>query len=174
MRKLSLILLTCLSISAFAQDEPEYKREFGLIASGLNNFGAIYKQPTDKGNYWRFHLANLQYQYQDNSTSNFNSSAGAILIGIGYEFRKGINEDFQFIHGPQPNLSLNFSNSSSAMGVGLAYVLGAQYKLNTNFYIGLEIKPGLNYRVSDLGGTEQSNLFLNASNDASLFIVYRF
>jgi len=175
MRKLTLILLTCFSISALAQEKPVSKREFGLRGAGLNNFGLIYKKPTDKGNYWRFHLASLQYQYQDNSNTTFNSSVGAVAFGIGYEYRKAINSEFQFIHGPEPRISASFSNSRSNLGLGLAYILGAQYQLSQSFYIGLELSPSLNFNISDVGGADQTALSLNAnSNVAFLFIVYRF
>lgn len=181
MYKHLLLALTVLvfAMPATAQEMSYDKKEFGIRLSNLNNFGMIYKRQIEENKYVRYRIAlfNVNGAFvEDNSNLDISLAAS-----IGFERRKAINENFDFISGPEYLANVGFDNllqdnSQILIGFRFGYVLGAIWHLSDHFYVGLETIPGigLNYNIEQEGdNTLNVNLGFNASAVA-LKAVYKF
>jgi hypothetical protein len=96
---------------------------------------------------------------------------------IGWENRKEINEKFNFIHGPEVGLNISlitpFNEVIAQFAPSFGYILGAQYKLNNDFYINLEVIPSVS--TTFIIGNDSPVIQLNGNmRAATLGIVYTF
>lgn len=153
-----------------AQTTGGAQKELGLRAITLTNFNLIYKQQNELGNYWRFGLGNVQFAQNVNGNGNF--SQFNLVFSAAYEKRRDITDRLEFIYGFQPSIGLSINNDFQQYQAGLGYILGAQYHLNRDFAIGLELTPSLNYRYSD--SNNQTVLFNAGGSPVWLFIVHKF
>lgn len=173
MKSIKLLLSLCFFLSLQglrAQTTGDAKRELGLRAITLTNFNLIYKQQNELGNYWRLGLGNIHFA--QNVTGNGNFSQFNLVFSAAYEKRRDITDRLEFIHGFQPSIGLIINNDFQQYQASLGYILGAQYHLNRDFAIGLELTPSLIYRYSD--SNNQTLLFNAGGSPVWLFLVHKF
>lgn len=193
-----------LSISLFAQKVDKQKtvkqQEIGLSTNvaNLTQMSFIYRigQPNA---IWRLNLINVtntQQNVKDESvqSSHNNISAG---IGIGKEFRKLVNDKFEFRLGSDITFHYSSSRSSNEDNLvnrnsksrnqsflpGVNAVLGFNYLINKHLIIGAEVLPKVMYNITtatredDLGRTrvvERNGFSAQFSNQSVLLsLAYR-
>jgi len=172
MKKQVLFLLLAIPFIGWSQSEN--KQEIGLHMSSINNFGMIYKDGLESGNFWRYRVAALQVSsFSNNPGDNISFN---LAFSAGYEKRKDISTKLEFISGPEFQFGLGASQNNSNVFLAFGYVLGVQYNLNADFKIGIEAIPALRYSYSENANNSNSDQFsLNANSQfASLFIVHQF
>ena len=160
-----IILFTTLS----AQESKEKVRvkEAGITFSSLNNFGLTYRIGNQNA-VWRFnsfYLSGGGNFYDDNSYHAIGFSLNA-----GREYRKSINDQFQFRYGADASFGYNvntadevspyvtypspqYYNEGRSLSGGLNLVLGLNYILKNNLVIGAEVLPYINYTERKSEGT---------------------
>lgn len=175
----SILIVLAFALPATAQEMTYDKKELGIRLSNLDDFGMIYKRQIEENKYVRYRIGffNVNGAFvEDNSNLDI-----ALAASIGFESRKAINENFDFISGPEYLANVGFENllqdnSQYVIGIRFGYVLGALWHLSDHFYVGLETIPGigLNYNIRQEGdNTFNVNLGFNASAVA-LKAVYKF
>ncbi|MCR9153988.1 MAG: hypothetical protein NXI09_07765 [Bacteroidetes bacterium] len=172
MKKQVLFLLLAIPFIAWSQGES--KQEIGLHMSSINNFGMIYKNGLESGNFWRYRVAALQVNsFSSNPGDNISFN---LAFSAGYEKRKDISTKLEFISGPEFQFGLGGSENTSTIFLAFGYVLGVQYNLNADFKIGIEAIPALRYSYSENANNSNSDQFSLSANSqfASLFIVHQF
>ncbi len=175
--KKTIIVLALSFISPLllnAQDQSANStHEFGLRSSGLNNIGVLYKIQSPKKNYWRF-KAGVGQLVITNTAQDVQTNAN-VFFAVGYEKRRSITDKLEFIHGFEPEVGLNISNNRTTGSLGLGYVLGLQYHLNSDFLIGMEIVPVARMTLDNQANDGWSNIQVNASSaPAYLFLMHKF
>jgi hypothetical protein len=175
---LKTIALISFSLFFFPQlHAQETNREIGVRMTNLNDFGVIYKKQRKEDAYLRLRIAFLNSSFQFES-NNIDTGLG---FSMGWEKRKAINENFEFIHGFEPSIRANYMNESEINtyrgSVALGYVLGLQYHISPQFYVGLETIPSLrsSFTFDDQGTNYPANIELGFNaNAAALKLVYKF
>ena len=169
---LILTFLLCSYSSTSAQ-----VRELGIRASGLENFGFIYKKEQKPNSYQRFRIGRINLAWRDLGEES--SLATALGFAIGFEKRKAINDELYLIHGFEPSMILALSTNSRNLiydiQPGLGYVLGFQYSFSEKFYINIESIPSINLIIRGTKGSSPvytGNLGFN-SNAVSITAAYR-
>lgn len=173
--QLVLILLLIMMITSSLQAQ-EKAREVGVRASGLDDFSLIYKQQNAKGNFTRFRLGVAELNYQEVDGESFFAANGT--ISIGWERRKEIADRFQFLHGPEPFIGGQYTDSglsSATVRAGLGYVVGFQYEPSERFYVSLEIIPSVGVDMSfQDNGVDRYRAHGSLSNQSAALVgVYR-
>ena len=176
---LFVLAILLFALPSLAQESNDKQRELGVRLSNLNDFGLIYKRQVEENKFIRYRIA--RFTAGGTFVEDFNSFDIQLAASIGFEKRKAVNEDFDFIWGPEYIASLGFNDlgqddSEVFLGVTFGYVLGALWHLSDHFYMGLETIPGigLGYTIQQ----ESDNIFsaslgFNASAVA-LKAVYKF
>lgn len=187
MKKTLLILVVLVFSMTINAQEVQKQKEVGLTFSNLNNIGLTYKTG-NKNSMWRFSTVFINGQNYKTETDSlihysFNMSLG---FKIGKEFRKSINENFEFRYGLDLGFDYMFSCNyakSIVYSPSINFVIGANYITKSNVIIGAEIMPfiGYNIRSNDTqGGTTNNNFGASGlswgvnSTSAKITIGYRF
>jgi len=153
MRLFYLLPLLLIATFGTVHAQTPMKREIGLRSSLDNplNAGFIYKKQLAENRYRRYRLGFID------ATVNVQSRAILAQYGIGAaigtEFRKDLDSRLQFVHGPEFSASLSVvavGNSGTAdeytqiaPRLGIGYVLGVQYNINSQWYVNMETIPAL-------------------------------
>ena len=114
MKKLNLLIILCFAVMVFSTLEVKAQREIGVSLNGLSNFGLVYKVKKAENKYLRYHFA-----YFDNSLeSQEDRFSLALNVGFsaGIEKRKAITEDFTFVHGWMPGITVSTVYTSTTVG----------------------------------------------------------
>ena len=198
-KKLTLVLLALFVSSAIqAQTESSLGKiqEVGISFSSLNNFGFIYRAGQPKS-IWRFgtNFINGSSNSDESPTGKDKSSSFGFRLDVGKEFRRPITEKLDLRHGI--NLGFNFSHFSDpgettgeldmklqSFGPSLGYIIGINFTISPNIYLGAEIIPGISYSstkttFTDNVGSDNTykdhELNYGFSNGSALLsLVYRF
>ncbi|NVK84893.1 MAG: outer membrane beta-barrel protein [Cytophagia bacterium] len=198
-KKFTLLLLALIASSAIkaqTENNPNKTQELGLAFSSLDNFGLIYRvgQPNSL---WRYgtNFINGSSNSDESPTGKDKSSSFGFSLEVGKEFRRPITEKLAFRHGL--NLGLTFSHYSDpgeaptesdmkqqSFSPSLGYIIGINFTISPNIYLGAEIIPGISYSstkttfTDNTGGSNSytdSGLNYGFSNGSALLsLVYRF
>ena len=173
---LPLLCFITLSLTAQSTSVPRV-HEIGVRMSGLDDFDLMYKKSLDDAaTYRRYRLffSELSYLNVDGT------SVGTLNVGasIGRERRSAVTDRLQFNRGPELFASLQYlgvdGESQLTLSPGVGYVLGLQYNLSDEFYLGIETIPSVSLRV---GVGEPTIVGFNAgfnSSALSVLAMYRF
>ena len=174
MKKVCTLVLFILLTSSAAYSQ---MHEVGILTSGLNSFGMVYKVQTSENRYLAHKLgvADVRLDF----TENANTVNAQMGYALGFEKRRALNEKLLFVHGFQPAFSLAMSyadNTNLLLRPSLGYILGFQYNFNEFFYLSLETVPSLS--ANWVYEEERVNsVAINAgyaSNVAAITLAYRF
>lgn len=193
---LLLVLIASSSIKAQTESNPNKVQEVGLAFGNLDNFGFTYRAGQPKS-IWRFgtNFINGSFDSDDRSTGTDKSSSFGFGIEIGKEFRRPITEKLDFRHGV--NLGFSFSHYSDpgenptesdmkqqSFNPRISYIIGVNFAISPNIYLGAEILPGIGYSSTKTtftnntgapNSTEDTRLNYGFSNGSTLLsLVYRF
>ena len=191
---LLFIFLCLLGNTLYAQEATP--REIGIRINSLSSFGMIYKKQLRENTYRRYRLA-----FGDitaNFRKGYNQFGLSVGGAIGREKRRPITDRLQFIYGTEFLTSLGVNSVSSGSitvdngnggsttiygnkvvvvtpSVGIGLVLGAQYSLNSRWYVSAELIPSIT--ASGTFGNGTSIVGIHAgfnSSSAGLTAAYRF
>ncbi len=200
--KVLILLLLVLPVVLNAQEHRKQK-ELGITSQNLTleNFGITYKfgKPAAM---WRINALTIRGLSDEFGFSEFSlkreKTNQSITIGIGREYRKKINDDFEFRYGldvsfgyskfksEQSNEDFSDQNriiEQDAFSPKVNMIVGINYVFKNNIVIGLEVLPGFQYRYSTatrINNTEEekqeSNVFqFGIGNDIGMLsLAYRF
>ncbi len=161
-----------------AQDLPVH--EFGIQLSNLQGFGMVYKKERDINKLARLQLNLGDYTLLKNEDSG-PTKQFRLNLSAGKEKRKPLNKQTFLVHGFAPFTSI-FGNSvrnnkTSNLQLGVAYVLGIQYRINNKFYISAESMPALSGVLSKQGDSDTQygyNIGFYNSNPVNITLAHRF
>lgn len=195
-----IMMLSCFAIASMAQENTRQK-EVGITFSSLNNFGINYKVGNGSS-MWRYNamFGNGNKTENNSDSLNYSKSNFNLGISIGKEYRKQIADKLEFKYGLDFGISyyknflknndktiynFDFENEEKIYSPSVSIVIGLNYVLKNNIYIGAELKPFIKYNTgerivknqnskeeikTDISGVEYG--FDN--NSAMLSIGYRF
>ena len=158
--KKTLLILAGLSISFLisAQDVQKQK-EVGVVFSNFDNFGLTFKTG-NKNSMWRFSSLFCGGQKSIKDPSNLNRNEISTDLKIGKEFRKSINDNFEFRYGL--DLAFGYGNMKSytndkqiRYSPSINLVLGVNYITKNNIILGAELLPYVGYSIQNI--TETNN-----------------
>jgi len=159
-----------LHCSGFSQRVVEY----GLTFRNVDNFGFIYKRGSEN-HLFRLSLLSLnnvsqqdngQFAFHGTTLNSYDNSSDrknfGFGVGVGYEFKAKLSDNFSFVYGPQIGYSFlkdkyepevriidptNFitSETSKVNRFQLSMILGFNYCINDKFSFSAEIYPGYTY-----------------------------
>lgn len=151
-----LLLLLAFGLMTSSLTAQESTHEVGLQLRSFDNFAFIYKKKRSENKFLRFSAGSFDTRYFNQSLSgrqniSFRSSVG---FAMGWENRKNITGDFQFYHGFQPALHIDYDSKRQkgplpsreeqlSLRPALGYILGFQYQAGPHFLINLESVPVL-------------------------------
>ena len=170
-------LLCFISLCLHAQtDKSPRTHEIGVRLNGLDDFNLMYKTSIGEDTYRRYRLLLTEIDLVTTDGNN----AGTFSFGgsIGKERRSDVAEKLQFNRGPELFASVLAVGTDDDFRLqlrpGFGYVLGLQYNLSDQFYVGLETIPSVTLRI-DPGDpvTVGVNAGFN-STAVSLLALYRF
>ena len=164
---LSLLLLS-FSVLLTAQ-EPDKRKEVGIVFSNADNFGLTYKTGTEKS-LWRFTtliISGYNHEESSDSLATLFSTMG-LGVKIGKEFLTHISDHLELRIGA--DLSFSYSRSltetndktppdndrkveQTTYRPGINFVMGVNYILNHNLAIGAEILPHFSYSTGKIHET---------------------
>lgn len=192
-KSLVLMLFTNLLITASVLGQDIVKqKEAGVMFSNFDNFGLTYRVGTSDA-LWRFSAFSLSAGSTDSDNDQTTTTKNfGLSFSIGREYRKQIEEKFQFRYGldvssgfymyETKNEASDYTNSYDDLSFGVNGIIGLNYELSEKVIIGIEILPGIGYstrdQVVDQAGdetkTEYKSWSVGFSNQsARLSLVYR-
>lgn len=160
-------LLLIIQLSSSAQEDKNKINELGVSISG-STFGIRFKSGNEK-TLLRLTLLstsgnlNIQKTPSDSKSKSNNFGLG---FNAGFEKRKSVSEDFYLYYGSDLINSFNRHTyevesptgvtKQASYSVGLGFILGFHYKINSKINISSEIIPSIIYTTqkysSELGG----------------------
>ena len=189
MKKLSILLvLTFILLNGLYSQERNTLKEVGIYFANFDAFGIRCKYGNEKRMFrltaLSISVGDLKYtsvgsDYNNNTTTN--SGAG---LNVGLEFPVKMDDNFNFYYGGElqgkyqhskQKLSLTNVVVSNYYNVGIGFVMGFSYHLNSNILLSAEIVPGF-YRStlsSDDTTTKNFGFGLN-NNSAGITLSYKF
>lgn len=188
-----MLVMNLLSIASVLGQDQVKQKEAGITFSNLDNFGLTYRAGTSSA-LWRFSAFSLSAgsSDSDNSQSTVTTKNLGLSLSIGREYRKQIEEKFQFRYGidlysgfytyESKNEDLETTNTYDDLSFGINGIIGLNYMLSEKVLIGAEILPGIGYstrdQVSNQAGTETKTEYNSWSlgfnnQSARLSLVYR-
>jgi len=202
--KKSLFILLALSVSVFAiAQENKNVKEIGLLFNSTNSFGFTYRTGTDQS-LWRFSALNLSGGNQKLNADSITTKHNDMGFGLklGKEFRKNIAKKLDLRYGvdlsfyydkyysereDQSMENYEYSDSEVTYSPGINLVLGLNYQIHKNIFIGAEILPFINYITGSESISQPYDNDLNeekrdisgfefglSSSSVMLSIVYQF
>lgn len=167
-----------ISFSLFGQETDKPAREIGITTGSLSSYSLVYKYQYKNKDYIRFDVASARLGISDN-IDNINIGGS---IRVTKEKRNEISNKAFLNYGPGLGLAANaaFNRVDDRTNISLAptfhYLLGIQYKMTQNIYIGAEITPSIGLGLSYNNSQDELsyNLNLNATNIARLSAMYQF
>lgn len=203
MKTIAMMLL-CVFVPYFLIAQKSVKqKEIGLAFSNFDNFGLTYKSGTEKS-LFRLHTLFLSGINTKETRENLveNQKDNGFGIKLGQESHKKIADNFEFRYGfdvsytyslstteTDPNSDEYYSSSSKTVlyKPGFNFVLGANYVINRNFVVGVELLPEIVYSTGSTttsyirnyekneSKTEISGFSYGFSNNSALItLTYRF
>jgi len=172
--KKSILILLMLSfvLNANAQSK---SREVGIKTYNLTNYSILLKKEKKPNRYRRYSAS-----FNMNVKSNL-LLTNSVGFSLGFEKRKSLTNNFEFIHGINPGIHINssFSNALSSItpSIRMGYILGFQYAINKQFTIGVETIPFFQASVSYFNANnvgEPPSISMRANQSAGLFLIYKF
>jgi predicted Zn-dependent protease len=203
--KKTVMILFCVFVPYFLIAQQAVKqKEIGLAFSNLDNFGLTYKFGTEKSLIRLHTLFFTGINSKETSASGLveNQNNNAFGIKLGHESHKNIVDNLEFRYGfdlsftysvsksetdPNSDAFFNSIRKSVVYKPGFNFVLGANYVINRNFVVGVELLPEIVYST----GSETQSYFKNSernenkseisgfnygfsSNSALITLTYRF
>lgn len=151
-------------------------KELGIRFTSLDRYDLLYKKEVGENTYRRYGLAFLNISYINSDGFD----AGSLNIGgsIGRERRRQLSDRVNFAHGLQLSLSGGIAGAGDNLQVfvtpGLGYLLGFQYNVSDQFYIGVEVIPETSFQLT-FGEITTGALRAGLSTSGvGLTAVYRF
>ncbi|MEQ8239124.1 MAG: hypothetical protein RIA69_07910 [Cyclobacteriaceae bacterium] len=128
------------NFQSLAQESPS--KELGISMTGLDNFSFLFKKETGENKFRRYSGALFNIVAVGESDDIINQIR--LGLAIGFEKRKSISDDVQFVHGWRPSMNFIFNSGNSFFNPGIGYILGFQHNVADNFWIGIEAIPSAN------------------------------
>ena len=188
---LSLVATVALSAQTTTRHHElgvQLEQSYGFMYGAPLNFKTLYKcGKTDKA-VWRMQLGNIQFGHNYYEPSQQKSSWVSMGGALGREWRKDLNSNMRFFHGPLVGIEMSMSRSVSEVPPGtdnsyyyimpnLIYVLGIQYRINQDLYVAAEIHPGFNTQFNYNNGAWSPNRYMSGGLNgqaALLSVAYQF
>ncbi len=171
---------------SFAQDANQ--RVLGVRFSVPNNFGMIYKRQLKKENrYLRFTAGRFEL-----TRSNTALPTGTVLTGtdlafftnvnisgaVGLENRRVITDKLNVIHGLTFILNSNyglfevdtFTLRTYDLMPGIGYLIGAQYNINDNLHLDVELVPMVTGSILTGSGSQTRSNFTASLDMYGIFL----
>jgi len=166
----------------------QLEQSYGFMYGVPMNFKTLYKVGASDKAVWRFQVGNMQFGRNYYEPSQQRSSWISMGGSIGREWRKEMNADLRFFHGPLIGAEMSMSRSISEVPPGtdnnyfyimpnLIYVLGIQYRINPALYVAAEIHPGINTQFNYNDGNWSPNRYMSGGMNgqlALLSVAYQF
>lgn len=177
--KKTVMILLYLSFPYFLIAQQSVKqKEIGLAFSNLDNFGLTYKFGTEKS-LIRLHTLFFTGN-QSKETTKIVQSQNNFGYGVklGHETHNKITDNLEFRYGFDLSFTCSLSKSETDPGSdeyystksksvlykpGFNFVLGANYVVNRNFVIGVELLPEVVYTT----GTETQSYWKKSEKNES-------
>lgn len=197
MKKILILtsLVVGLVISAQSQEKTQ-SREVGLFFHNLDVFGFRYKVGNESCKF-RFTALSISAGKQDitldDSFSNLEPSTKrfGVGLGVGLEYPVKINDQFNFFYGPELQGLYNYekgdkvvtyyyssgiqSTKTTSFGIGLGFILGFSYSINSNISLSAEVVPSFSYLESKNDQLKSKMYNFELSNQqAGITISYKF
>ncbi len=153
MKKTIIILLTLMT--SFAGLSQEKTREVGVTIASLNNFGFTFRTGTENA-LWRFNsiIANGSNLKDESINNGYENNYHGFGFSVGREHRKNVSENLELRLGA--DLSFHYSHYSNSNSItpeetryspGVNLVLGFNYLIQENLFIGAEMLPHFRYQT---------------------------
>ena len=166
----------------------QLEQSYGFMYGAPLNFKTLYKVGASDKAVWRFQVGNMQFGRNYYEPSQQRSSWMSVGGSIGREWRKEMNADLRFFHGPLIGAEMSMSRSVSDVPPGadnsyfyimpnVIYVLGIQYRINPSLYVAAEIHPGFNTQFNYNDGHWSPNRYMSGGmngQSALLSVAYQF
>ncbi|MDF9795085.1 hypothetical protein OKW21_000348 [Catalinimonas alkaloidigena] len=185
--KSTFLLLIVMLVAAYPihaqENEDKPVREIGIGSSNLSsNFSFIYKKELEENKYKRYDAFFSMVYLDRRSTSNsylLSTLVTDISFTLGTENRKYINDKFKFVHGFYygGGIKMYFQEGNTVVELipEFGYLLGVQYDINDQFYIGATTFPGI---ITDISLNSEdvhiSKVMVGFTTIAELSLLYRF
>ena len=171
----TLLLLACLFSSLNAATQSNTK-ELGIRFTSLDRYDLLYKKEVKQDVYRRLGLAFLNLSYV--TREGFDGGSANIGGSIGRERRRQVSERVTFAHGLQVSANVGIAgagdNTQVQVAPGLGYLLGFQYNVSEQFYVGVEVIPDASLQLT-FGEVTTAGVRAGLSTSGvGLTAVYRF
>lgn len=192
------IAITLLPLSVFADKDPDSvkpKHEFSFAYQipSKNSINLNYAYSISENNSLKFglNLGSYYYDYQPQNITVYPVTKFSVSpeILIGYEHRKTMKSNFEFISGvnlrlnpeylfskvENPTWSIDFQKTASwDLGFGVGAIFGFYYKISDNFLIGSSFNPSIIYENGNETSYDVKMINLNFTNMSLIDLRYRF
>lgn len=163
--------LIVLALFQHQNAKAQISREIGVRILASQGSDVIFKKEKRPNRFRRFRagLSNLGYN-QFGGSDQFVFSAEA---GFGWEKRKEVKENLEFVTGWELRAGLASFDSGSSGLVGIGFILGFQYRITDNLLAGVETIPNIG---TNFGDRFDNSISINAgvNSTAAFSIIYRF
>ncbi len=166
----------------------QLEQSYGFMYGAPLNFRTLYKVGSTDNAVWRFQVGNMQFGHNYYAPSQQQSTWMSLGGSFGREWRKNLNQDLRFFHGPLIGAEWSMSRSESVgppatdysyvyIMPNVTYVLGIQYRVNPVLYVAAEIHPGFNAQFNCNDGVWSPNRYMSGGMNgqaALLSVAYQF
>jgi len=158
-----------MQLSSSAQDNKSKINELGVSISG-SAFGIRYKSGNDKALLRLTLLSTSGSMNKQKTPSDSKSKSNDFGIGfnVGFEKRKSVSDNFYLYYGSDlinsfdrnkyENDSSASFNKHSSYSVGLGFILGFHYMVNSKINISSEIMPSIIYSNEKYSFDQSGNI----------------
>lgn len=167
-------------VYAQSSDMDHKQHELGVRFTGFDDFNVFFKKQKAQNKFVRHRFAIGSFSFNSNS----DNKRAQLAYAFGFETRKAIRRDAQFMTGPE--LSFNFrldsttdSNSTvrrqTSIIPSFGWLLGIMIEPTDRLTIGLEVIPSLEFIYVNSTYADNSysiNVGLN-SNATALSLMYK-
>ena len=162
-------LFLIIQLSSSAQDNKSKINELGVSISG-STFGIRYKSGNDKTLLRLTLLSTSGSMNKQKTPSDSKSKSNNFGLGfnVGFEKRKSVSDNFYLYYGSDlinsfdrnkyENDSPASVNKHASYSVGLGFILGFHYKINSKINISSEIIPSIIYSNEKYSNDQNGNI----------------
>jgi long-subunit fatty acid transport protein len=187
-----------LPLSSFAGNDPDNvkpKHEFSFAYQipSANSINVNYALSISEKNSLKFglNLGSYYYDYQPQNNTVYPVTKFSVSpqILLGFEHRKTMKSNFEFISGvnlrlnpdylfskvENPTWPINLQKTTSwDFGFGVGATFGFYYKVSDNFLIGSSINPSIIYEDGNETSYDVKKINFNVTNISVVDLRYRF
>lgn len=180
-QKLFFLLLAGFLYHTSATAQFTGERHLAIRTNGYNEFNLLYRKQKSDYTFHRMRVGLTDFAMDLNYDDPIRTHQG-VGAAYGIEWREPATNRLSLMHGPEANIFMGWGRTGSAKyrhsyvsnGLGIGYVLGAQYEIRDRFFIGVETIPGLSASYQRHLITEYLSLDLGFVSVAVLTFGRRF